>query len=337
MCPSCPSCAGVGEMGCGNLDLLRPDAAFHHVYVESNCYYPVRDGPTMQRCLGNRKVLMLGDSTTMGLLTDAIAMWGQEKPFKNPSNYSDVCKYHEKYMPGRGGVHGSWTSHLCRGRDPTPDRHHVSFGGRKTISTPDTSYLRSPRCAGLGNLADRKAAGKFAAQLKGADVIIVHSCDHDLCNRGFSKPKLLSKYEANLKRLAGLFRKHASGKRILWLSCSAQSGLAWANVTTQTQLYKWRMDRLALEACRRHTWEFVDAFSLTSAALLQVNWWDHRGGLAGGIHFHSSCCPVGDRSEIAALAELEDQLPYRLAWQGGAGYISKMLAQVLFNQVCAAS
>ena len=39
---------GVGKEGCGAFDLLVPDAAFHHVYIERNCYYPIRDGDYIQ-------------------------------------------------------------------------------------------------------------------------------------------------------------------------------------------------------------------------------------------------------------------------------------------------
>lgn len=34
---------GLGQQGCGAFDLLFPDTAFHHVYVERDCYYLLRD------------------------------------------------------------------------------------------------------------------------------------------------------------------------------------------------------------------------------------------------------------------------------------------------------
>ncbi len=46
-------------------------------------------------------------------------------------------------------------------------------------------------------------------------------------------------------------------------------------------------------------------------------------------------CPRGNASELAALAkDSENLLPYRLAYQGGVGYLPRMLMQVIFNQIC---
>ncbi len=49
---------GVGKEGCGAFDLLVPDAAFHHVYIERNCYYPIRDGDYIQMLSLQLKVEM---------------------------------------------------------------------------------------------------------------------------------------------------------------------------------------------------------------------------------------------------------------------------------------
>ena len=219
-------------------------------------------------------------------------------------------------------------------------------------------------------------------------------------------------------------RKHAPGKRIIWLSCAAQSGLStqwhfsqrqeggsrsgkaqrrkkssfwWGQNLEQNQnlehsvevlellksinftvlavlkAIKWRMDRLAFEMCqqklsgqfyvgvfggpgffwsadvcsalqtnffvcqvfgrlflsswtvsfcavsflspKRNGWEFIDGFSLYSAAMLRPRWFDHRGR-EGDLHTHSHCCPRGNPAELEWLRQEDDQLPYRLAYQG---------------------
>ena len=254
-------CSNLGVGGCGELGLLRPDPEFHHVYVERSCYYPVRNGAAIQSCLKKQKVVLLGDSTTQGLLSEALVMWSEKKPYKSFENKSDVCSYKQHYEPRRGRWVGQWTSPYCDAKGSVT-MSDVTLGGRAVIHSPQWSYLRSPQCKGLGNLADRQVGRELAKQLNAFSIVVLHSCDHDLCNKINPKPKLLQQYRINLKRLAKLLQAHAKRKRIIWLSCAAQGNLAATQYFTQTQLFKWRMDRLALEMCRENGWEFVDVFSL---------------------------------------------------------------------------
>jgi hypothetical protein len=46
---------------------------------------------------------------------------------------------------------------------------------------------------------------------------------------------VLQHYWQNLQHLAKLLRKHAAGKRILWLSCAAQGNLMSTWKVTQAQ------------------------------------------------------------------------------------------------------
>ena len=47
---SCQQSAGegVGLRGCGAFSLLQPDSSFRHVYLERNCYYPLRNDRYIQ-------------------------------------------------------------------------------------------------------------------------------------------------------------------------------------------------------------------------------------------------------------------------------------------------
>ena len=326
-------CIGVGKEGCGAFDLLVPDAAFHHVYIERNCYYPIRDGDYIQKCLGDKKVLLMGDSTTQGLLQEALGMWSEVKPYRNPMNKSDICSYQESYKREQRRVVGTWSSSFCDIQGEAR-QHAVILQGRQSIAVPASQSLRRPKCRGLGNLAERSAVHDLTEQLQHFDVLLFHSCDHDLCHEATGgKPRLLEEYRKNLKYLPKILRKRAAGKRIIWLSCAAQGNLTTTTRFTQTQVFKWRMDRLALEMCNENGWEFIDGFSLYSAALVKSRWFEHRG-IAGELHTHSHCCPRGNASELAALAREENLLPYRLAYQGGVGYLPRMLMQVIFNQIC---
>ena len=120
--------------------------------------------------------------------------------------------------------------------------------------------------SGLMNLADSDVASRFAKMLHDFDVLVLHSCSHDLCNQNYAKPRLrwlseidqvawsvtkvtcfrvrgpfcetnriLEQYGQNLQRLSKILRAHAAGKRIIWLSCAAQSGLQSTWKFTQTQ------------------------------------------------------------------------------------------------------
>ena len=207
------------------------------MYVERSCYYPVRNAATIRSCLKQQRVVFLGDSTTRGLVYEAMVMWSDTKPYKNYENKSDVCMYRERMMPVRGGKRlvGTWESSQCSSKGDVAVAD-VTFGGHSMIHSPEWSYLRQPRCMGMGNLADRQAGEKFAKQLKPFNIAVIHSCDHDLCNRFNAKPKMLEQYRLNLRRLAKLLRKHAKGKRIIWLSCAAQGNLGKNAYYTQTQL-----------------------------------------------------------------------------------------------------
>ena len=168
---------------------------------------------------------------------EAMVMWSDTKPYKNYENKSDVCTYRERMMPVKGGKRlvGTWESSQCSSKGDVAVAD-VTFGGHSMIHSPEWSYLRQPRCMGMGNLADRQAGEKFAKQLKPFNIAVIHSCDHDLCNRFNAKPKMLEQYRLNLRRLAKLLRKHANGKRIIWLSCAAQGNLGKNAYYTQTQL-----------------------------------------------------------------------------------------------------
>lgn len=39
---------GIGLRGCGAFSLLQPDSSFRHVYLERNCYYPLRNDRYIQ-------------------------------------------------------------------------------------------------------------------------------------------------------------------------------------------------------------------------------------------------------------------------------------------------
>ena len=52
---------GVGKKGCGAFQLLSPDAAFHHLYLQRDCYYPMRDAKEIQPLVNPRFVGDLED------------------------------------------------------------------------------------------------------------------------------------------------------------------------------------------------------------------------------------------------------------------------------------
>ena len=46
-----------------------------------------------RKCLGDSKVLLHGDSTTHGLLQEALEMWSEVKPFKHARNKTQGCRF----------------------------------------------------------------------------------------------------------------------------------------------------------------------------------------------------------------------------------------------------
>ena len=71
-----------------------------------------------RKCLADKKVLLHGDSTTHGLLQEAIGMWSEVKPHKDPANKSDVCRFNAAAAihDGEEIPRNSWTSDYCNFR-----------------------------------------------------------------------------------------------------------------------------------------------------------------------------------------------------------------------------
>ena len=71
-----------------------------------------------RKCLADKKVLLHGDSTTHGLLQEALGMWSEVKPHKDPANKSDVCRFNAAAAihDGEEIPRNSWTSDYCNFR-----------------------------------------------------------------------------------------------------------------------------------------------------------------------------------------------------------------------------
>ena len=69
-----------------------------------------------RKCLADKKVLLHGDSTTHGLLQEALGMWSEVKPHKDPANKSDVCRFNAAAAihDGEEIPRNSWTSDLLQ-------------------------------------------------------------------------------------------------------------------------------------------------------------------------------------------------------------------------------
>ncbi len=71
-----------------------------------------------RKCLADKKVLLHGDSTTHGLLQEALGMWSEVKPHKDAANKSDVCRFNavSATHDGEEIPRNSWTSEYCNFR-----------------------------------------------------------------------------------------------------------------------------------------------------------------------------------------------------------------------------
>eukprot|EP00438_Fugacium_kawagutii_P035479 Skav215826 [mRNA] locus=scaffold2501:28277:39759:+ [translate_table: standard] len=129
---------------------------------------------TKAKCLQNAsRVLFVGDSTTQGLLQEAIGMYSEVRVNKDQLNKSDVCQYEESYSKESGKTVGLWSSPYCMSNGESRLRE-VTLGGRSVMAMP-LDLFRKPKCQGLSNLADASMLSELKDQLPLFNVLVLHS------------------------------------------------------------------------------------------------------------------------------------------------------------------
>lgn len=67
---------GVGQQGCGAFSLLSPDRVFHHIYMERDCYYILRDDRNIQKLCPN----VWARWSTLQMVPLETNTWGRSLP-----------------------------------------------------------------------------------------------------------------------------------------------------------------------------------------------------------------------------------------------------------------
>lgn len=281
-------------------NLLLLDEAFSHVYTELDCFYPLIGREDFNTCLQGKRVALIGDSTTEGQLEDILHMWYD----------------YQRDTTGRPVDHRNY--HVSK-----RDTALKNLSGR--FSWPNIWY--KPWRYGLAHLRDNAKMQKLLNAIDTSDVIVMHTCGHDLSNYDDGHPKnhVFVTFRENAKLLSSTIRQkyqeHGKQKRFIWLSCNFQVASAYS---TGVALYNFMMNRIVhdeiLNKCKDFI-EMVDVFPMFYSSVHQKLW----------HHTTAEGIPTGNYHHHEYSWTLKGE---RLGKFGGAGYLSKVKTQRMFHQIC---
>lgn len=174
---------------------------------------------------------------------------------------------------------------------------------------------------GLASIRVPDVVDHVRKTMKAFDVVIVHSCGHDLGKRKGSARKIaiIGSYRQHLPALARVAREFPM-TRLVWLSCDGQAG---TKHVTSKPFFKRLQNRAARTILGKLlSASFCDVFTALNSAEVQPLWWATENGVpTGNIHTHEQDCPLVGNGTFPRL--------------GGKGYMSKVKTQLLFGHVCA--